>query len=143
MNQLFEQYIFRCLKKLEGHYPIRVQAQETTKFWNNQSIRPDIVLSVNGEKYVIDTKWKILETLRPASDDLKQMYVYNHYFEAQRSLLLYPKTSESHETVSGNFHKTYYRNEEMIAHGCNLGFVEIVKHGRLNQLLGVDILQMF
>ena len=51
---------------------------------------------------------KILETIGVSiefdDDDLKQMYVYNMYWESERSILLYP-TSIEIITEFGKFHK--------------------------------------
>lgn len=117
MNTLWEEYIFRILQK---HKPneIEVSFQNSDKFWENKRIRPDIVLKSKDETFVIDTKWKIIEDKNPSDDDLKQMFVYNLHWKAEKSLLLYPKTNQM-DSSFGTFH---YDN---LGKKCKLGFVDI------------------
>ena len=84
MNALWEEYIFRILHK---HRPeeMEVSFQNSDKFWENKRIRPDIVLKTKDETFVIDTKWKIIEANNPSDDDLKQMFVYNLHWEAEKN----------------------------------------------------------
>src|SRR5690606_26205796 len=60
---------------------------------------PDITVSINGENYVLDTKWKLVSS-KPSIEDIRQMYAYHHYFEARKVALLYPGDSNY---VTGNF----------------------------------------
>lgn len=49
-------------------------------------VKPDLVLtSPQGERIVIDTKWKLIRDGRPSDADLKQMFVYNLYWKTDRS----------------------------------------------------------
>ncbi len=70
---------------------------------------------------MLDTKWKALRYAAPSNDDLKQMYVYNHHFEAEQSILLYPQVFGV-EGIVGHYHER--RVEE---HGCQLLFLDIFK----------------
>ena len=88
MNKLWEEYIYRILQK---HKPenYSVSPQNSTKFWEHKTIRPDIVIKDDkGEQFVIDTKWKIVDSNNPSDDDLKQMFTYNLYWKAEKSMLL-------------------------------------------------------
>lgn len=117
MNALWEEYIFRILQKHKTD-EIEVSFQNSDKFWENKRIRPDIVLKTKDETFVIDTKWKIIEANNPSDDDLKQMFVYNLHWKAEKTLLLYPKTNQM-DSEFGTFH---YDN---LGKKCKLGFVDI------------------
>jgi len=125
MNVLWEEYIFRILKK---HKPenMSVSFQNSDKFWENKRIRPDIVLKTPEETFIIDTKWKIVESNNPSDDDLKQMFVYNLHWKAEKSLLLYPKTNQS----DSHFGKFHYNNLE---NKCKLAFINIIDSNSIIQ----------
>ncbi|ADX66813.1 McrC family protein [Weeksella virosa] len=117
MNVLWEEYIFRILQKHKTD-EMEVSFQNSDKFWENKRIRPDIVLKTKDETFVIDTKWKIVEANHPSDDDLKQMFVYNLHWKAEKTLLLYPKTSQM-DSEFGTFHF------DNLGKKCKLGFVDI------------------
>ncbi len=117
MNALWEEYIFRILQKHKTK-EMEVSFQNSDKFWENKRIRPDIVLKTKDETFVIDTKWKIIEANNPSDDDLKQMFVYNLHWKAEKTLLLYPRTNQ----VDSDFGTFHYNN---LGKKCKLGFVDI------------------
>lgn len=125
MNALWEEYIFRILHKYKT-VEMEVTFQNSDKFWENKRIRPDIVLKTKDETFVIDTKWKIIETNNPSDDDLKQMFVYNLHWHAEKTLLLYPKTNQN-DSEFGKFH---YDN---LGKKCKLGFVDITSEFRMKK----------
>jgi 5-methylcytosine-specific restriction enzyme subunit McrC len=123
MNVLWEEYVFRKLKKELGA-DWNVRAQERTKFWEAKIIKPDIFLEHKQDenlKYIIDTKWKVIDNKHPADDDLKQMYVYNHHWGTYQSMLLYPSTNDQHDR-RGKYTLPMFEQK----HGCILGFVHVV-----------------
>ncbi|WP_329806176.1 McrC family protein [Flavobacterium facile] len=120
MNKLWEEYIYRILQKhkKEGY---SVSYQNSDKFWEHKTIRPDIVItSDDNQTFVIDTKWKIIDTKKPSDDDLKQMFTYNLHWKAEKSMLLYPKVNQE-DTKFGKFHYNGLEKK------CKLGFVEILE----------------
>lgn len=122
MNVLWEEYIFRILQKHKTEN-MSISFQNSDRFWENKRVRPDIVIKTEQETFVIDTKWKIIDSGNPSDDDLKQMFVYNLHWKAEKSLLLYPKTNQS-DSDFGTFH---YNNLEK---KCKLGFIDITgNHG--------------
>lgn len=133
MNALWEEYIFRILQKHKTE-DIEVSFQNSDKFWENKTIRPDIVLKINSETFVIDTKWKIIEANNPSDNDLKQMFVYNLHWQAEKTLLLYPKTNQM-DSEFGTFH---YNN---LGKKCKLGFVDITNEQTIknSQVLANEI----
>ncbi|WP_242120897.1 McrC family protein [Aestuariivivens sediminicola] len=140
MNKLWEEYVFRVLTKHQDEL-LNVSFQNSTNFWENKKIKPDIVITKKDEvgvktNYVIDTKWKIIDPTKPSDDDLKQMYAYNLYWDAPKSMLLYP-SSKLQSTSYGTFHRGRQGENR-----CKLGFVKVTKEGNLNLNLGEEILAM-
>lgn len=116
MNLLWEEYI---LEKLKQSYAenVFVTGQESKLFWQNTSIRPDIVVEIDKQKFILDTKWKNIENEEPSVQDLRQMYVYNEFWETQHSLLLYPGNQHT-----SNYNFKTFRNQK---HHCAVGIISI------------------
>jgi 5-methylcytosine-specific restriction enzyme subunit McrC len=146
MNQLFEEYIYRQLKRIEDKKAITVSRQQSEYFWESKKIRPDIVITSGTDKYVIDTKWKVLKENKPSDDDLKQIYTYNLHFTSKHSLLIYPKVNDL-ENTKGKYNLKYRFGSEEEAHYCQMVFVEIFDKGidkdKLKRTLGAEILSVF
>jgi len=117
MNALWEEYIFRILQKHKRDEMV-VSFQNSDKFWEQRKIRPDIVLKTKDEMFIIDTKWKNIDSSNPSDDDLKQMFVYNLHWKAEKSLLLYPRTNQD-DRPYGTFH---YDN---LGKKCKIAFLSI------------------
>lgn len=144
MNKLWEEYIYRMLLKIDDP-SIKVSFQNRDKFWENKIIKPDIVITknerVNDEvirkEYIIDTKWKIIDPTEPGDNDLKQMFAYNMYWNAEKSMLLYP-SSKVLLTDFGKFHKGKQTNNL-----CKLGFVNIIdNYGNLDLKIGEVVMNL-
>lgn len=141
MNKLWEEYIFRMLQKNKPN-DIEIEFQNSQKFWESKTIRPDIVVTKKNidpdknEVFIIDTKWKVIDYRNPSDDDLKQMYAYNLYWMAERSMLLYPNINGYNESF-GTFHKGKEGNNK-----CKLGFVNVLDvTGKLDDTIGSIILE--
>ena len=142
MNKLWEEYIYRVLAKHQNGN-LKVRFQNSDKFWENKRIKPDIVLTKTNlegdqETYVIDTKWKLIDPKKPGDDDLKQMFAYNMYWDAKKSMLLYP-SSNPQSTVFGDFHKGKEGDNK-----CKLGFVQVIDQatGQLDATIGEKVLSL-
>ena len=134
MNKLWEEYVFRMLKREERN-GVEILPQQQQKFWNSKVIRPDIVIKKEGKIFIIDTKWKIVDPGNPSDANLKQMYAYNMYWDAPMSMLLYPSVNEEKE-VSGMYHKGRVGENR-----CKMGFVNVLDKDRtLNMAIGRQIL---
>jgi len=137
MNKLWEEYIYRVLQNVpESQYEINFQNSED--FWEHKTIRPDLIVNKKGstEKYVIDTKWKIVDANNPSDDDLKQMFAYNLYWNSGKSILLYPG-SETLEEKFGKFHKGRLEGNQ-----CKVGFINVLNNeGKLDRGIGKRILK--
>jgi 5-methylcytosine-specific restriction enzyme subunit McrC len=137
MNKLWEEFIYRVLQS-DPDSEYEVSFQNSKDFWETKTIRPDLVLNRKGrkkEKFIIDTKWKIVDANNPSDDDLKQMFAYNLYWNAGKSILLYPG-SEKLEEKFGKFHKGK-TSENM----CKVGFINVLNsEGKLDRGIGKRIL---
>jgi len=95
MNLLWEKFVFACLRK--NLKDCTVKAQNTRLFWQSvdkkiqTGMRPDILIEKKGGgKFVLDTKWKNLDGQKPSPEDLRQMFAYQVFFEAEKTALVYP-----------------------------------------------------
>ncbi|KIO77520.1 hypothetical protein TH53_08750 [Pedobacter lusitanus] len=144
MNKLWEEFVTVCLDKcLTGRYLVKRQNKQV--FWNNKTIRPDIYFEKEHsntqdipERFIIDTKWKIIEDNQPSDEDLKQMFAYNAHWKSKHSLLLYPTSSDDKAHIIGGY--AYKFGEDQ--HHCSLGFVNVIENGKLNTNFEAKILTM-
>ena len=137
MNKLFEEYVFWKLKALENEQ-IKVQRQASKPFWQRRTIRPDLVLQIGQRKYVLDTKWKVLQNNAPSIEDLKQLYVYGQYFKAERGVLLYPKMHTLKNSPVIPFQPI--ENETPTIYGQVLFLPILTESGKLNKEIGKELL---
>ena len=111
MNVLWEKFVTVTLKNhfQKGTTVVNVKRQVSKSFWQPKEgqttkIRPDIVLEIPDNKIVvIDAKWKNLNGINPSLEDLRQLYVYHHYFKAEKVAIIYPGASVNRP---GIYHKT-------------------------------------
>lgn len=143
MNKLWEEFVYRRLKKEELQVNISVLRQQSKDFWQPESllskkIRPDIILKEFDKTIVIDTKWKSYN-LTPADDDLKQMFVYNLYWKCDRSVLLYPAS------ISNSSFGSYHHHDECAdpERQCAIETVSVLNESQngLNKSFGKNVLK--
>lgn len=149
MNKLWEKYIYKKLKAMEKP-GLRVLYHAQDLFWESKKIYPDIVIEMLNsrtnedntqeaywEPFIIDTKWKLIDVNKPSDDDLKQMYVYNMYWDSPKCLLLYPSYGETKDSEFG----TYHKGRPSGSH-CKIGFVGVLdEEGKLNPLIADETLK--
>lgn len=100
MNNLWEEYVLVKLKQACSQSNLKVLGQRSKTFWNNITIRPDIIVKEDDKTVcVIDTKWKRMDNAKPSTNDLRQMYVYNEYWNSIISILLYPSNGEQNHII--------------------------------------------
>lgn len=130
MNVLWENFIFKRLTRVAGLETVQKQVKKS--FWQSKSIKPDIVIrKKSGEILVLDTKWKVIEDRTPSDDDLKQIFVYNHYFQSKRGILLYPSVFEE-GLFPGHYHT--------LDSSCEVAFVKIFdEQEKLSSQIGDQI----
>ncbi len=150
MSQLWEKYVVRRLKEAsrkQDQDNLKILAQNSRAFWEGRTIRPDIL--VRGHKrdavgvplpftVVLDTKWKQLSTTSPSGEDLRQMFVYNRFFECEESVLVYPKCHDLPDKVGSYHHKG--KNEQMGCR-CKVAFLDVCSEdGHLDTDLGKKLI---
>lgn len=95
MNKLWEQFVFHSIKKYKSK-SFSILRHQRKNFWTPSSgtantIIPDIVIkNTKNESLVLDTKWKNLNGKNPSPEDLRQLFVYHHYYNAKKVALVYP-----------------------------------------------------
>ena len=96
MNVLWEQFVYRSLWK-HREKGTSVRAQGSKLFWQSKGgkksrMKPDILIRFVGDlpNMVLDTKWKNLSGTTPSPADLRQMYAYLKYHQAQKVALVFP-----------------------------------------------------
>lgn len=124
MERLWEEYVFVILKRKLTRYD--VSAQQSTRFWERKTIRPDIVISAkdNTPLLVIDTKWKCPKDYKPSPSDLKQMYAYHRYWNVKNTILLYPATNLN-RPISGVFQDEAGKLNDGSPCSCEMIFANI------------------
>jgi 5-methylcytosine-specific restriction enzyme subunit McrC len=143
MNSLWEEYVLIRLKEMQDDYGVTISGQQSKAFWNGITIRPDILIQKGTSKYVIDTKWKNISGSKPSTDDLRQMYVYNEYWQSEKAMLLYPSNTTSFEDK--DFKSFTILEGKDTHHACGLGKISIFKEGTnlLEESIGKTIIDWF
>jgi 5-methylcytosine-specific restriction enzyme subunit McrC len=145
MNVLWEEYILKQLEKACYGSVIEVSGQESKSFWGSNSLKPDVVLRKGSQTFIIDTKWKRPNKSSASVNDLRQMYAYCRFWNAEKALLLYPGDAK------GNRFKSYLtddygldeeENYSQIKHQCKMGFVSVLEGGELDKNLGEKVLNL-
>jgi 5-methylcytosine-specific restriction enzyme subunit McrC len=145
MNVLWEEYILKQLQKACYGTAIEVSGQESKSFWGSNSLKPDVVLRKGSQTFIIDTKWKRPNKSSASVNDLRQMYAYCRFWDAEKALLLYPGDAK------GNRFKSYLtddygldeeENYSQIKHQCKMGFVSILEGEELDENLGEKVLNL-
>lgn len=145
MNKLWEEFVYRRLKREEASCGIKVSSQQSKDFWqpgpsSSKKIRPDIVVQYGKQTIIIDTKWKNIEDLHPSDNDLKQMFVYNLFWKCDQSFLLYPGNA-SHSS-RGSYHSHEVADE--MASTCGIEQLQVLdEHGKLSNNIGREIVNIF
>ena len=106
MNELFEKFVGRCLKRALAPGAVHLQRRGRYALSDDRGglfeTRPDIVAETSEGPIVLDTKWKALERggenerkLGVAQGDVYQMIAYARAHDAARVILLYPWRKET------------------------------------------------
>lgn len=138
MNVLWERYIYTQLSRLtKNGYTIKGQLSK--HFWgsnkNKRFIKPDIVVTKDNQRYILDTKWKVLENGAPDIKDIQQMFSYNMLFDAEKSILLYPKVKR--DTMEREKYVPKRTNEKESF--CQVAYIDIFKADGINNNIANDI----
>lgn len=137
MNKLWEEYVLVMLKKSTKNTTTEVNGQDTKKFWGkSRTIRPDIVIKKDEKTFVLDTKWKRPINRVPSIEDIRQMYTYARFWNAQNVVLLYPGSN-----YDGGYQQ-YHGPEDEVDHKCKIAYVNVLLDGKLNKNIGEDIITL-
>lgn len=138
MNLLFEEYLFRQLLHWKTD-KVKVERQQSRVFWGQNRLRPDLVLATTGDRWVLDTKWRILHSSQPSAEELRQIYVYCDYFKAKQGALIFPRTGSGQRSITQAF--APFPESNVQDRKCHLYFAQVVtSEGRLNRELGKELL---
>jgi 5-methylcytosine-specific restriction enzyme subunit McrC len=146
MNLLWEEYILKQLQKACHGTDIAVTGQESKSFWGSNSLKPDVVLRKGRQTFIIDTKWKRPNKSSASVNDLRQMYAYCRFWDAEKALLLYP--GEANENIfksylTDDYTKDDDANHDVIDHQCKMGFVSVLdENGQLDRFIGKKVLEL-
>ena len=106
MNELFEKYVGRIVKRMATGSPVGISLQGPSVFLARREgagqafkLIPDIVAHEDGRvKWIADTKWKRLDASRNrdglSSADMYQMHAYARRYRADDVVLIYPHHAE-------------------------------------------------
>lgn len=72
------------------------------------------------------------------------MFAYANIFNANKTILIYPKATENQTDIKGYFHKDFKKNSNNIT--CDLHFSKVIDKQnnrlKLNKLIGKEILKL-
>ncbi|MDC6350461.1 restriction endonuclease [Zeaxanthinibacter sp. PT1] len=146
MNELWEIYIYKQVLKAVQGTDIKVIPQDSKPFWGPNSLRPDIVLQKDSKTYIIDTKWKRPMNKSASIQDLRQMYAYCRFWNAEKAMLLYPGTPTNQsfkKYETDDYHKNGEEYPAQVEHACKLGFVSILNpNDQLDDMIGSKVLYL-
>lgn len=142
MNVLWEEYVLKMLQTACEDGEIEVIGQDSLPFWGNNSLKPDIVLKKDGKVFIIDTKWKRPGKSSASVSDLRQMYAYCRFWNAERAMLLYPGNSlESEFKAFLTDDYAFFDSKTPLKHECKMGFVSVLAApNKLDDKIGAKIL---
>lgn len=147
MNELWEEYVLVMLKKsinnVDSIYynKFLISGQKRKRFWGSNYLIPDIELinKKDNTTIIIDTKWK-----RPGNsasvEDLRQMYTYARFWDAEKVMLLYPGNELSNRIenyLTDDYQSNHPNNETgiLINHSAQMCFVQVIKNGKLQNAI--------
>lgn len=140
MNKLFEDFVARqCLRASKEMTDVEVRIQNSKPFWQSQTIRPDLVFQMGSENRIADTKWKLPDN-QPSSEDLKQMYVYNIYWQSRMAFLIYPSQTGEQKITADDVPFKETKQLKNFPHGVAMLPIHLFKKNELNREIGKDII---
>ncbi|MCB0446995.1 MAG: restriction endonuclease [Gelidibacter sp.] len=146
MNELWEEYVLKQVQKASYKTDMLVSGQESRSFWGNNSLRPDIVLRKGNKTYVIDTKWKRPQRNSASVDDLRQMYAYCRFWNADKAMLLYLGDFKTNrfQVFETDDYSVGQAGILKIDHQCKMGFVSVLneENNDLDSEIGEIILKL-
>lgn len=138
MNRLFELYVAKQLRRA-ARSRATVQVQNQQSFWGSVRIRPDLTVTIQGQCFVLDTKWKLPKHRRPAAADLQQLYAYCHLWKSPHGLLLYPEIDGLGEAQQQDFQTSGLMPKQSVT--AHVYFADVLDHNQgLNPSFGANLM---
>ncbi|WP_179374347.1 McrC family protein [Winogradskyella wichelsiae] len=146
MNDLWETYVLKQIVKACEGTGIEVSGQESKSFWGSNSLKPDIVLRQGTKTLIIDTKWKRPQKKSASVSDLRQMYTYCRFWDAEKAMLLYPGDDAENKFKSyltDDYSSHIKEGPKEMEHQCKMGFVSVLNdNGDLDKRMGAKIIRL-
>jgi len=150
MNLLWEKFIYFSLKraaKLNTALRVNINPQSLARYWQDLngrtlSLKPDLIIKYADKTVVIDTKWKYESKV--SIQDIRQMYAYGDYFDAEQNFLLYPDKLDEIDKVivkSGKYFQPANSANSTWSKFCGLLHVDLIKDNKINKEIGIEILR--
>lgn len=120
MEKVFESYVAKYLKQsiVGSLWDFSTQDRAFFLFDEPQkfALRPDIVLTLEKRKVILDTKWKALnndprQNYGISQSDMYQMYAYSKRYGTAEIWLLYPENEAIVDSSEISF-SSHYRDDE-------------------------------
>jgi len=111
MEKVFECYVADLIKKNNSGWSVKLQAGSKYLVENPGKflLRPDIIIEKNGEKIIVDTKWKLIDLADETNNykisqaDLYQMFAYAKKYDSKKVVLIYPENENFKEERNFKF----------------------------------------
>jgi len=148
MNKLWEEFILIQIRKELSNTDYTVKGQDSQTFIGSNYLKPDVVIQHNQDPkkvYIIDTKWKRPQNNASSISDLRQMYAYNRFWNAQKAMLLYPGESKKNSFKPFETEDFFRDNDQTtsITHLCKSGFVSVLDEDhKLSHTIGKQVLEL-
>ena len=148
MNRLWEEFILIQIRKELVDSKYLVKGQDSQTFIGSNYLQPDVVIQHKDDPskvYIIDTKWKRPTNQSSSISDLRQMYAYNRFWNAQKAMLLYPGKPKNTNFKPFETEDFFRLNKQTksIQHLCKSGFVSILgKDNNLSSTIGKHVLSL-
>ncbi|RZJ93144.1 MAG: hypothetical protein EOO60_05715, partial [Hymenobacter sp.] len=143
MNRLFERYVARRLHQAGVRAGSHVQPQASRRLWGSSTLQPDLLVTLSTDSgpvlFVLDTKWKVPARATPTAEDLRQLYVYCHTWQATHGLLIYPHTAASPAPLARPFTSSKFAPQVALK-GHTYHAHLLTPTGDLNPALGNELL---
>ena len=151
METVYEQYVAYYMKKYWWANGIDVRIQDEKYLFEKGmarnveetdmelssmfKIRPDIVCEKDGSVVIMDTKWKLLNSIRSMNfnieqSDVYQMCVYAQRYKAKEVWLLYP-----YSYTIGREYMYFSKNQDGTSFNLGIYFIDLVNIEKSMQTL--------
>ena len=132
MERVFEAFIANAIKKYVlpkccSDVRIKIQSEIESKYileGHKFRMQPDIMLEKGDERYIIDTKYKLLNPedrrVGVSQSDVYQMLAYTLSYKSKKTMLLYPESLAGEIERDWNFAIDELRDNKIVVRTINL-----------------------